>query len=181
MPLVDVTAAPRLLTIAGKTYTVGPLSLYNMGMLQRFIDDNCKSPLRLAQEECEELGVPANEREEWLAEPRRKSRGWKSPKIGIDSGWPMLLLGSLEGQIFFLYVALSAHEPGFTMDQAEEVCKAIDQRELNRIFNVAMDLREEDESEEGSDPKGPSLATSMPTSATTSSNVTESSLTPSQD
>ncbi len=181
MPLVDVTAAPTLQTIGGKTFRVGPLSMYDTGILQRYINEAAKSPYAVAKAEVEALEVPESEREEWLAEPRKASRGWKPPEIGTSPEWIGELLGNYEGKLCFLYVTLSANQPDFTMDDAEALAKLIDEKMLSKLFFIAMDIDVNAGEENESGPKGLSPETSTEKSAQTSLKPTESSPTPTAD
>jgi hypothetical protein len=177
--LVDVTAAPKIMTIGGSAYKVGPLSLFQLGILQRYINDAAQSPFAAAKAEAVALEVPSAEIEEWLAEPRKQSRGWKPPEIGVTPGWPAILLGTFEGVLTFIYATFQVHNPGFAMEDAERIATVIGQKELTAIFNVALDIQADDAEGDEAGPKAPSPATSTPTSAETCSKPTESSPTPS--
>lgn len=151
MGLDSLTAAPVAVTLGGKTWKVGPLTHLQIGMLQRYLDQQCRSPYDLARAEADRLEVPAAERDAWLAEARLASKGWKPPRVGVDPGWLPALLESVEGVLYMLYVALEKHQPAITMDDCEAVAADLTPAGLGELVRVLVDFDPDDEGD--ADPK----------------------------
>lgn len=148
MGLASLAAAPVALDLGGKTYKVGPLTHLQIGMLQRYLDDHCRSPYELARAEAERLEVPADGRDAWLADARAASKGWKAPRVGIDPGWLPALVDHVEGVLYLLYVALERYQPAIAMDEVEGLLGQVDAGRLGELVSVLVDF----DPDEGPDP-----------------------------
>jgi hypothetical protein len=167
--LEDITAAPSEFKVGDKTYRVGPFRFYERGIIDRYIREHARSPLQRALVELRDLSP--EERKPFIAEAREATLSWRPPYIGDDRGrpilcpecgsivdrkppppsggdddWEPILLGSLEGQRFFLRTLLSIHQGDVNDADIDLILKSIDLQgsEFRRLQRVAFDMRDDD-------------------------------------
>lgn len=147
MKLATMSQAPTLVEVGDRKYWVGPLRYRELGVLDRYLEERCLSPLKLAEAEAEALGIAGEDREAMLAEARKASRGWRRPEVGEDYRWVDVMLGSVDGVVFFLNVLFSKHQD-FTADDLEYVMARVGPKQIRPLFLIAMEQPPEPEPEE---------------------------------
>jgi hypothetical protein len=154
MDLTELTDEPELtVTIGGMAFNFSDLPINYMAKLQAWIKANVPDPLVELRSRLE--GYPESVIAQLTAEVRREYPAW--PPIVSTREAAVVLMGSTQGQVQTLWVALMVHYPTVTIDEADKIYRALkrmrDEKLVTRIYTTIFGTAGAD-GKEDSDPKG---------------------------
>jgi hypothetical protein len=132
--LASLTAAPRPLTIGGKTYQVRPLTIDDYGRLQAWLDAQWPDPFDAVNAEIARREYSPAQQKHLLTSALELATRPK-PKIGSDEAEPVV--SSAKGVAQILYLAIRRDDPSFTVADAEAILPAMTPADFAKIFRAS--------------------------------------------
>lgn len=137
MPSLDVmTAAPRLIHVAGQSYAVRPLTLRQWGDLQAWLRDNGLSPLRQIRANDLEHLTPEQQQVILDAAYRDQKATWPPAVGSLD--WVHAMSAAPGGNTEFIRAVLSRDRPDVTTEVAELIREQATELENQAILFAAL-------------------------------------------
>jgi hypothetical protein len=150
--LATLTAQPRTLDVGGRAYQVHPLTLDDLGALQKWVNDQLPDPLALVRGQLD--GFSPEQQKFLLKEAIDAARRGK-PRLGTPEA--DALTGSLEGLRELLFLAIRRGDPAFTREAAAGLCGQLTMTDLAAVFGTAYGV-----APGGDGPKAPAAGAPAP-------------------
>jgi hypothetical protein len=150
MDLATLTNQPRPLTVDDRTYQVYPLTLADLGALQKWVNEQFPDPLDALRGRLDGFSP---EHQKFLLKDAAEASRRPRPRIGTPEADE--LLTTADGLAECLYLAVRRGDGAFSREQAAAICARLAPADIGAVFGAAFGTGPED-----ADPKA---ATSPPT------------------
>jgi hypothetical protein len=145
MDLATLTNQPRPLTIAGRTYQVYPLTLADLGALQKWVDGQFPDPLDALRGKLDGFSP---EHQRFLLKDAAEAARKPKPQLGTPEADEML--ERVDGLAELLYLGIRRGDAAFTREDAAALCGGLTPADVGAVFGAAFGA-----GPEGVDPKAP--------------------------
>lgn len=128
------TAAPVPITIAGRPYRIGPLKLREEGELVAYLRTVVPRPTTVIREVLD-LFPPEDRRRELIA-AIQADKEW--PPAPVSPEGQKILMGTPEGQRYFLGVVLRKYQPQLTDADIDAIMGEWDDEDFLVVYHIAF-------------------------------------------